>query len=174
LWYDFFKIDSADQTVVHFIVVDTMSFILRKHDSERQLAWLEEVLQRSPADWIIMIGHNPPYSAGGHAPGTVTMRNILVPICDKYGVDIFFNGDEHNLEHISSANVTDYVISGGGGRGLYEFSPAGERVLNEWGFTVDYFGYHFGFVAMEMTKTAMTVEFVDTELNVRYSFTRNK
>jgi tartrate-resistant acid phosphatase type 5 len=164
----------VDNAIVHFIVVDTMSFILRKHDPDRQLAWLEELLQRSPADWIILIGHHPPYSAGGHAPGTVTMRDVLVPLCNKYGVDVLLNGDEHNFEHITSSNVTDYVISGGGGRGLYEFSPAGERILKGWDLTVNFFGYYFGFVAMEIKKTTMTLEFVDTQLNVRYSFTRNK
>ena len=174
LWYDFFKVDPVDETVVHFIAIDTQSILLHKHDFERQLAWLEELLERSTADWKIIVGHYPPYSSGNYAPGTLTLRDLLVPLCNKYGVDIFFNGHDHNLQHISSANVTNYVISGGGGRGLYEYSRAGERVLNDWGLSLDYFGYHHGFVAMEMTKTAMTAEFVDAGLNVRYSFTRNK
>jgi hypothetical protein len=173
LWYEFYK-TGADGTVVHFIAVDTMSLILRKHDSASQLAFIEQALASSTADWKILIGHNPPYSAGGHAPGTAVPRNELVPLCNKYNVDIFFNGDEHNLEHITSANVTDYVISGAGGRGLYDYSPVGGSIVEGWGMTIDYFGYHFGFVAVDMTKTSYTAEFLDETLAVRYSYTRVK
>jgi Calcineurin-like phosphoesterase len=175
LWYDFFKIDPETGAVVHFIVTDSCSIIFRKNDPDRQLAWIESVLATSQADWKIFVTHYPAYSSGNYAPGTVTIRDEFFPLFEKYGVDMLLTGHDHNMQHITTLNgATDYVISGGGGRRLYEYSPAGERVLNSWNVTLDYFGYHFGFVDMQLTKTTMDVKIVDADANVRYSFSRTK
>lgn len=172
LWYDFQVVEG--DTSIHFIIVDTTALLSRKHQPIEQLTWLNETLEASDADWKILVAHAPPYSAGGHAPGTLTMRTYLVPVCEAYGVDVFLSGDEHNLEHITETDdpSIDYVISGAGGRGLYEFSPAGEAILNDWGLTVNYFGYYHGFVYFDIAETKMRVDYVNDLNEIVYSFTR--
>ena len=100
----------------------------------------------------------------------------VVPLCQKYGVDVLLSGHEHNLDHITKTvdRDIDYVISGGGGRGLYNKIAANERILNNRGLQVDYFGYIYGFVAFDFTPTSMLVEYVDEDGNIVYSFSRTK
>lgn len=161
---------------IHFFIVDTTGLISRKNDPDLQLQWLNETLEASTADWKIMVGHAPPYCAGGHAPSTQTMVNYLVPVCEAYGVDAYFAGDDHNLEHITETvdPHIDYVITGAGGRGLYDYSPIGGEILNDWGLTVNYFGFYYGFAYVEFTKTTMKVDFVNDLMEIVYSFTRVK
>lgn len=161
---------------IHFIVIDTTCLISRKNDPELQLQWLNETLEASTADWKILIAHAPPYCAGGHAPRNPTIEKYIVPVCEAYGVDAIFSGDDHNLEHITETvdpNI-DYVISGAGGRGLYEYSVVGGEILNDWGLTVNFFGYYYGFVYVEFTETTMKVDFVNDLTEIVYSFTRVK
>lgn len=172
--YDF-KVVGGDSSV-HFIVVDTTALLARKHDPLAQLVWFNETLEASEADWKIVVGHAPPYCAGGHAPGTITMINYLVPAMEAFGADVYLSGDDHNLEHITDTvdPGIDYIISGAGGRGLYEFSPVGEQILNDWGLTVNYFGFYFGFTYFDFSKASMTVDFVNDLNEIVYSFTRVK
>ena len=66
----------------------------------------------------------------------------------------------------------DYIISGGGGRGLYAFNERGNNTLSNAGFDVKYFGYHNGFVILEFEKESVGVEYIDMEGDVKYTFSR--
>jgi len=177
LWYDFYVTDDNDVTV-HFVVVDAMSILLRKHDWEEELRWYEQTLAESTSDWLIVIEHYPPFSAGGYASGSLIHRTYLVALAEQHGVDLFIAGHDHNLQHIAkrgSSHDIDYVISGGGGRGLYEFDPIrGNQTLGGLGFDVKYFGYLNGFIPLDISADTIHCEYVNMEGEIVYSFVRER
>ena len=82
-----------------------------------QLQWVEQQLQAASADetidWIIAYHHHPVYSSGSHG-NTAEVIATLNPLYLQYGVDVVFNGHDHNYERIERDNVV-YVVTGGGG-----------------------------------------------------------
>ena len=77
---------------------------------EQQIRWLETSLKNSDAKWKIVIGHYPILSNGFHE-SSIENRQIVKPLLEKYNVDIYFSGHDHNLQILNEKN-TNYVISG--------------------------------------------------------------
>jgi hypothetical protein len=49
------------------------------------------------------------------------VRKILCPLVEAAGVDIVFNGHDHDYERTVPFNGTTYIVAGGGGAPLYKF-----------------------------------------------------
>mmetsp|Transcript_51280 Transcript_51280/g.90199 ORF Transcript_51280/g.90199 Transcript_51280/m.90199 type:complete len:627 (-) Transcript_51280:146-2026(-) len=93
-----------------------------------QKNWLTAELQASTADWKIVFGHHPVYSAGSHGI-TTAVFNELDPLMRKYGVQAFFAGHDHSKQLMQHRGL-NYVISGAGGkttRGLSNEYPVGSQ-----------------------------------------------
>lgn len=109
-----------DREGVQFFVLDT------NHNAnwKTQLAWLEQELSRSDAKWKVVFGHHPIYSSGMYGSNQEFIKT-LTPLFQKYGVQLYINGHEHNYERTRSINGTTYLVCGGG---------AGTRPVNrsEW------------------------------------------
>jgi 3',5'-cyclic AMP phosphodiesterase CpdA len=103
-------------------------------DTERidsaQLEWLEQDLAKSSARFSIVFGHRPPFSSGKHGPDT-TVRDEIVPIVERHGVDLFLSGHEHHYERIRTRGETHYIISGGGGRTSRPPTPNADTAFAE-------------------------------------------
>ena len=115
-WYSF------DYAGSHFIVLD--SNMPNCMDPE-QMKWLKEDLKdHQDADFIFVTFHSPPYSSGKHG-SDLNIRKLYSEIFEKNGVDVVFNGHNHDYERLVVGKVI-YVVSGGGGATLYEVGR------NEW------------------------------------------
>ena len=66
------------------------------------LAWLARDLAANRAKWTIAVFHHPPYSDGSHVSDTedrmVQVREHVVPILERYGVDLVLSGHSHGYE----------------------------------------------------------------------------
>ena len=116
-WYSF------DYGSIHVIALDVMSAL--KKDSP-QYQWLIKDLEESKEmPWTVVFMHYPI----GYAPLSNEPRNELqrdlVPVFEKYGVNIVFSGHEHQYDHYSY-NEVHYIITGGGGSAALYPCP------NEW------------------------------------------
>lgn len=82
-----------------------------------QLQWVEAQLAAAKADasiqWIIAYHHHPVYSSGSHGD-TAEVQATLNPLYKQYGVDVVFQGHDHNYERVELDGIV-YVVSGGGG-----------------------------------------------------------
>ncbi|MBW4667658.1 MAG: metallophosphoesterase [Cyanomargarita calcarea GSE-NOS-MK-12-04C] len=94
---------------VQFFALDTNDIAGNK----QQIAWLEKELSSSKAPWKIVFGHHPIYSSGYYASNP-TFVQLLTPLFQKYGVQVYINGHDHNYERTQSINGTTYVICGAG------------------------------------------------------------
>jgi len=86
-----------------------------------QYKFLESQLQsdrRKTADWTFISFHHPPYCELWDTwAGEQQVRDYLLPLFEKYKVDIVFNGHTHGYEHGYLKGI-HYIITGGGGGGL--------------------------------------------------------
>jgi 3',5'-cyclic AMP phosphodiesterase CpdA len=94
---------------VQFWALDTNA----NADWQRQLPWLEQELSRSDAPWKIVFGHNPIYSSGHYGLNQAFIET-LTPLFQKYGVQLYINGHDHNYERTVPINGTTYLTCGGG------------------------------------------------------------
>ncbi len=126
-----------------------------------QFQFLERELRRSTAEWKIVCYHHPAYSSdendygntwyGPSTRGDLRTRE-LVPLFDRYGVDIVWNGHIHSYERTwplrqdkatAPTEGTVYMVTGGGGGGLELAGPIRPFFQN----TVKH-GHHFCYVAV--------------------------
>lgn len=90
---------SYDLGNVHFINIDTnqTGFNSPNPLKQEQMDWLTADLQSTDADFIIIQTHKGPYSYGKHYDDDEMpyLRRQLMPLLDKYEVDLFLNGHDH-------------------------------------------------------------------------------
>ena len=121
------RIDAA--TAVDFFFLDTTPMVrsywhepgyrehVRTQDVPKQLAWFKAALATSSAPWKIVIGHHPIYSGGGilgHGDTRELIEDVL-PLLKQYQVQAYFNGHDHNLQHLQVGTV-NLFDSGAGSR----------------------------------------------------------
>ena len=126
---------SFDWSNAHFISIDSNNPLLEAVTGKGQMiAWLEADLARTRKFWKIVYFHHPPFPTGRHRddPLCALARDHLVPIFERYGVQLVLNGHEHNYQRshpirggdvASDTSGTVYVTTGGGGANLYEAPP---------------------------------------------------
>jgi len=129
-----------------------------------QYAWLENELKQSKAEWKIVCYHHPAYTSdendygdtwsGPSTRGDVRTRT-LVPLYDRYGVDIVWNGHIHSYERTwplregraTEEDGTIYMVTGGGGGPLETAGP-----IRPWFQNNVKHGHHYCFVAVNGKK----------------------
>ncbi len=124
---------------IQFVSVDTSSKtddVAELRDGRgRQREWLEGVLRAAAADsavdWIVTFQHHPLYShaigISGHGLDR-DLRATLLPLYEKYGVDLVAAGHDHHYERtwplrdgqrVAEGCGPVHVLSGGGGSSRY-------------------------------------------------------
>lgn len=94
---------------VQFFALDTNV----NADWKTQLVWLEKELSRSNATWKVVFGHHPVYTSGLYGVNQ-TFIQTLTPLFQKYHVQLYINGHDHDYERTRPINSTTYLICGAG------------------------------------------------------------
>ena len=77
-----------------------------------QLKWLGDSLQASKAKWKIAYFHHPLYNPGKHHGPDLDLRAQLLPLFQKFGVNVVFSGHEHVYERIQPIDNIYYFVLG--------------------------------------------------------------
>ncbi|MBK9932788.1 MAG: metallophosphoesterase [Cytophagaceae bacterium] len=99
---------SYDIGNVHFIAMDSFGKELGStaHSLSDtllpQIVWLKNDLAVNTKKWTILYWHHPPYTMGSHNSDTeadlAAIRTNLIPILERYNVDLVLNGHSHTYE----------------------------------------------------------------------------
>ncbi|MQM01670.1 hypothetical protein Taro_034436 [Colocasia esculenta] len=159
--------------VAQFFFVDTTPFVLRNWilPSRRHYDWrgvaprgayittllkdLDSALKQSPAKWKFVVGHHAIRSVSTHGD-TKELVELLLPILKANDVDLYINGHDHCLEHISSKDSPIQFLTSGGGskawRGVYSPKNADK---------IQFFYDGQGFMSLRVTRDDAEVAFYD-------------
>jgi predicted MPP superfamily phosphohydrolase len=131
-WYTF------DYAGARFVAINSDD-----HRNPEQLQWLESTLKAARQDprvrWLILFKHHPLYSSNVRRNNDTARIATLRKILDDYRVDLVLAGHNHNYERsyplrgetpqsqdrakYRQGEGTLFVVSGGGGKSLYQFEP---------------------------------------------------
>lgn len=126
--------------------------VLGESAYQAQIAWLTSELAASTADWKIVLGHHPIYSAGSHGT-TEDLLLELDPLLRQHGAHIYFNGHDHNKQLIQYQGM-NYITSGAGGKN------SDSRSNEEPSGSLQHIFQDSGFAALAMcSKTLATLTF---------------
>ena len=124
-----------------------------------QYKWLKSLLKSEPAKFTIAIFHHPAFSYSSHGD-SFFVKKILVPLFEKYGVDLVLSGHDHNYQRIEHNGIT-YIVTGGSGASLYSLKDPSGPVAS-------FKGYHF--VLFEYSSGILKGTCYDTGENAIDSF----
>jgi tartrate-resistant acid phosphatase type 5 len=162
-----YPIDTS--TNLECFYIDTCPFIheyqnnpdfgeLAGQDAGKQLAWLEQALAASQAQWKLVFGHHPIYSSGlAHGNQPEIIEHIL-PLLQKYRVQAYIAGHDHDLEHLKVGDL-DLIVSGGGS----EHRPVKTPATSPFSRAVS------GFALASVRANEMQVRFIDNLGNALYT-----
>ncbi|XP_010527820.1 PREDICTED: purple acid phosphatase 3-like isoform X2 [Tarenaya hassleriana] len=169
---DLFFVDTTPFVDKYFIkpkdhVYDWRGVLPRKKYLKNLLMDADVALRESVAQWKIVVGHHTIKSAGHHGV-TTELEKQLLPILKANGVDLYVNGHDHCLEHISSSDRMGFLTSGGG-------SKAWKGDMNKWDPREMKFYYDGqGFVSVQLTVGELRVVFYDAFGHVLHQWSTSK
>lgn len=134
---------------IHFIALDSYGLDEGKYrlydPQSKQYQWLVNDLEANKGKslWTIITFHHPPYTKRSHdsdgEADLVAIREGLVPIFDKYKVDLVLNGHSHSYErshlmkgHIGKAfTFNDFIHPTQWANGKYEKKGDSRPYINK-------------------------------------------
>ncbi|CAL5354615.1 unnamed protein product [Camellia sinensis] len=166
--------------IVEFFFVDTTPFRDKYFQEDHTYDWrgvlprkdylsnlltdVDSALRESIATWKIMVGHHTLRSAGIHGD-TIELVAKLLPILQANNVDLYINGHDHCLEHISSPDSPLQFLTSGGG------SKAWRGNVKGWNPKEMKFYYDGqGFMTLQITQNEVGVQFYDIVGNVLHKW----
>lgn len=99
---------------------------------EVQWRWLEEVLNKSTADYLIVGGHFPVWSGGTHGP-TAELVSQLRPMLARYGAH-YMSGHDHVSSFHDEGLGPVYIVAGNGDNCCYNATHAPSLPFNSTKF----------------------------------------
>lgn len=186
-WYDYSAHPAPEHRgVTHF--GDATFFHL---DSNRccreggaQHAWLDRMLEATPARWRFVVLHHPPFTSDDNdygdtrcGPGGCGDPKVkdLIPLFEKHRIDVVFYGHIHTYQRtwplrgdgIDRAAGTVYVQTGGAGGYLEDFAPT-----RRWFSAVQRRTHHYCTVSIVGDRLELRAYDIEGRLFDRYERTK--
>ena len=152
----------TEKEKVEFFFIDTSPFVeeyqhkegmrdeIVSQDTKAQVAWLDRALGDSKAAWKIVIGHHPIFSGGSEHGDQPELIRDINPLLEKHEVAAYFNGHDHDLQHIVRGSL-EYFNTGAGSKVREPGPTEGSR----------FYRGTPGFMAVKLTSETMHVDVID-------------
>lgn len=165
-----------DSVSARFIFLDTPPFVqeyynkpeefpdITKQDTAKEIRWLKDVLLNAKEEWILVFGHHPVYSASKKHGNTKEMIQRVKPLFEKYNVQVYFCGHDHDLQHLrEKGKNVDYIVTGTGG----DTRPSSSNKMSIFSKSEP------AFSVVSMKGDSLTLCFVGVKGNIIYRFSRS-
>lgn len=188
LWYTFTKGGNGLPTV-QFIMIDTVVLsgnsdvrdeqgnlvselpgsklpgASNKDLADQQLVWLNQTLEASTADYIIVGGHYPIWSICEHGP-TESLIEQVKPALEHYKATMWVNGHDHCMEYFNDGGYVDYHTIGSAHSN--DPSTAHADAVPKGSLKFHTMGTNGGFASFSASKTGITVTHHQGDGSVAY------
>lgn len=157
---------NANNTSVSIVFTNTEPLAhYNNTETQSQWRWIDSCLATSTATWKFAVGHHPVYSSNPMHGNTPVLIDKLKPLLEKYNVQAYFAGHDHDLQHQQpKGSAVDYFVSGAGS----ELRPSASYEHTKFAQSTA------GFALVALTTDTMQVCFIDEEGNVVYEYSRSK
>ncbi len=172
------EVEISDSVSALFVFIDTPSLIDKYRTNtekypdganisiEKQLQWLENVLKNSKAKWKIVMGHHPIYT--GTNKDEIEQLNLqerLLPILEKYNVDMTFCGHIHNFQHLNIIDSKiDYFVNSSASQSREVEIKEGQLASNP----------EPGFSLCTLEDSQITVTWINNDGKILYQYSRKR
>ncbi|PRQ40982.1 putative Acid phosphatase [Rosa chinensis] len=170
---EFFFVDTTPFADKYFTdpedhVYDWSGILPRNEYLSNILKDVDSTLKESNAKWKIVVGHHGIRSAGQHGD-TPELVSQLLPILEANDVDLYINGHDHCLQHVSTPNrPIQFLTSGGGSKAwrgvVMPYDPSEIKLY--------YDGQ--GFMSVQITPSQVDIAFYDVFGNVLHKWGTSK
>jgi tartrate-resistant acid phosphatase type 5 len=118
------EVGSIDKPMtIQFIMCDTMILCAGTHHKcpsganflfrrEEHFWWLEQQLNESTADYLVVTGHHPVWSMADHG-NTQILVDRMRPLLIKYNVTAYLSGHDHCAQAFRQDGVDYHTVGGG-------------------------------------------------------------
>jgi hypothetical protein len=129
--------------MVYFVDYQGVRFVMLDGNQklQEQAEWLDDILAENPQTWTVAAIHQPFYSTAKNRDNP-RLRELFIPIFDKYSVDLVLQGHDHTYGRTfklrNGRKVTDnekgtvYVVSVSGPK-IYSMNPNFEDLMAKMG-----------------------------------------
>ena len=173
------RVYEEEGTTVRLVMVDTTPLMSKYReenqkypeaclqDNEKQLAWVDSVLNVAKEDWVIVVGHHPIYAETSKDESErMDMQNTLGKVLRKHKqVAMYLCGHIHNFQHIRvPGSSIDYVVNSSASLSRKVKPIEGTQFCSpETGFSV-----------IAADKNELCLHMIDKKGNILYSVKRTK
>jgi tartrate-resistant acid phosphatase type 5 len=168
-------VETKDHQKVRLVFIDTSPLYndyytknempeIKTQDSAKQYKWIDSTLANAKEPWKFVIGHHPVFSGSSHG-NTVELVNRLKPLLDKYKVQAYICGHDHDLQHIKpDGSYVDYFISGSGSEGKEAGRMEGSKFTSN----------SLGFIDLKIKGDSLFVNYIDKDGGVIYQYSKSR
>ena len=148
---------------IQFFALDTQVIKKGHRHYLEQIEWFKRELQSSTATWKVVYGHHPVFSYGKHG-NEKQMIDQVRPLLEKYSVDVYIAGHDHDRQLLEPVNGVYYIISGTGSKSRN----------TRYGETTIFAETNLGFAWFRVSPEEFHVQFIDADGDVEYAHTWKK
>jgi predicted phosphodiesterase len=120
----------------------------------RSIRYLRRALETAEEPWILVYSHYPLRSVYRPSPRPDLLAHYG-PLCREFGVDLICAGHDHNYQRYGRPGETIEVVSGGGGKSLYEINQRPD------GLEVAEIAYHASFIRIDRLTLRFVAKAID-------------
>ncbi|KAK8647524.1 hypothetical protein V6N13_121259 [Hibiscus sabdariffa] len=120
---------------------------------------LKSEMRNSTAKWKFVAGHHAIKSLGHHGETTELVK-FLLPLIKENDIDVYMNGHDHCLEHITSIDGSIQYLTSGGGSKAWRGDLRPEEHNGE---NVKFLYDGQGFMSVEMNERDALIMFYDVD-----------
>lgn len=170
--------EADDGTTIRYVFVDTTPLIDKyrdddkgypdalKQDIDKQLAFVDSVLNVSKEIWTVVMGHHPIYSeTPKNISERIDLQKRLDPILRKHKVDFYVNGHIHNFQHIKTKQSPIHYFTNSS-------ASLSRPVKNTEG--TQFKSDKAGFSVLSANKNRLAIYFIDGNGDCIYGFEKKK
>ncbi len=118
---------AVDYKNLKLVSLDAVSLENNENSRQAQVQWLDSVLANNTKKWTVLTMHYPIYSTAV-GRDNVALRESVLPLINKYGVDLVLQGHDHTYARGTVTNQADGITLSKDAGTVFAVSVSGPKM----------------------------------------------